>query len=107
MYLLQHEREADRDDGHAAGQQVSLYVQRGCSFCAAAQRLLQARAVAFRAYDITDDSRTREELSRRTGLTLPQIFIDDEPIGGFDGLQRLDRDGRLRALAPTTRKDGQ
>jgi glutaredoxin 3 len=85
--------------GRHSGARVSLYLQRGCRFCAAAERLLRARGVAFDAFDVTDDPSARDELVRRTGAaTLPQLFVDGAPIGGFAELQRLDRDGGLRRV---------
>jgi len=55
--------------------------------------------VQFEEIDVTDDPQLRaemERLSRR--MTVPQIFIDDEPIGGYDDAQELDANGELDRL---------
>jgi glutaredoxin 3 len=87
---------------------VKLYIQRGCRFCAAAKRLLEARCVQFAEVDVTDDQAARERLVRLGGMaTLPQLFVGDRPVGGFDAMQALDRSGRLtQALEADGRPQG-
>lgn len=78
---------------------VRIYTRRWCGYCVAAERLLRAKGVAFEEIDATGDRELRGWLAEATGRsTVPQIFIDDQPIGGYDDLQALDRSGRLDDL---------
>jgi glutaredoxin 3 len=78
---------------------VKIYTRRWCGYCAAAERLLAQKGVAFEQVDATGDPELRRWLAEATGRsTVPQIFIDDEPIGGYDDLRALDRSGRLDEL---------
>lgn len=66
---------------------VVIYTASYCPYCDAAKRLLRSKGIAFREIDVTDDAAAREDLVRRTGRqTVPQIFFDDEPMGGYDDL---------------------
>ena len=61
--------------------------------------LLTKKGLDFEDIPIGNDPQLREELQERSGLrTVPMIFIDDEPIGGFDELYMLDRSGDLDRL---------
>lgn len=79
---------------------IEIYTQFGCPYCARAISLLQAKGVAYTEYDTTMDRARREEMvARKPGArTVPQIFIDDEAIGGSDDMAALDRAGKLDAL---------
>ena len=78
---------------------VVIYGTNFCSYCGAAQMLLTKKGVNYEFVLVSDDAELREDVMRRSGQrTVPQIFIDDEPIGGFDELCALDKDGRLDAL---------
>lgn len=77
---------------------VLIYSQRPCGYCERAKALLRRRGLAFEEVDLTGLHSERMALTRRTGmLTVPQIFIDGELIGGFDELSQLDSSGRLSA----------
>lgn len=61
--------------------------------------LLTKKGVNYEFVLVSDDAELREDVMRRSGQrTVPQIFIDNEPIGGFDELCALDKDGHLDAL---------
>jgi glutaredoxin 3 len=78
---------------------VKLYTRRWCGYCSAAERLLAQKGIAFEQIDTTGDPALRKWLLGATGrATVPQIFVDDAPIGGYDDLRALDRSGRLDAL---------
>jgi len=78
---------------------VKLYTRRWCGYCVAAERLLKQKAVDFEHIDTTGDPEIRRWLVEATGrTTVPQIFIDGAPVGGYDDLKALDRTGRLDAL---------
>jgi len=69
-----------------------------CPYCIAAKRLLNKKGVRFE--DITVSTREmRREIEQRSGQrTVPQIFINDKPIGGFNELSELEEDGQLDGL---------
>jgi glutaredoxin 3 len=75
---------------------IKLYSTTYCSYCRAAKALLEQRHLPFTEIDCSEDSATRERLVNETGRrTVPQIYLDGIPVGGFDELQRLDRSGDL------------
>jgi glutaredoxin 3 len=79
--------------------QVVIYTTNYCPYCTAAKALLRSKKVQFEEIDVTDDPGRRiemEKLSQRR--TVPQIFVDGKPIGGYDEARRLDADGELDRL---------
>ncbi len=80
---------------------VRLYSTLICPYCIRAKLLLRERGIPYDEVDVTGDSEKRAWLAQETGRrTVPQIFVDDESIGGFDELRSLDRSGELsRKLA--------
>ena len=79
--------------------EVRIYTTRYCPYCHAATALLTEKRVPFEEIDVTGDEAARADLAQRTGRrTVPQVFIDGEPIGGYDDLAALDRSGRLDEL---------
>lgn len=80
---------------------VTLYTKATCPFCINAKILLQNKGVAFTDIDytqISDDEKA--ELSAKTNgyRTVPQIFIGEQFIGGFDQLNKLNQSGELDQL---------
>lgn len=79
---------------------VSMYSTAVCPFCQMAERLLRAKGVA--AIDkirVDLDPERRVEMMEKTGRrTVPQIYIGDLHVGGFDDLAALDAAGRLDEL---------
>jgi glutaredoxin 3 len=68
-----------------------------CPYCIRAKVLLKERGIPYEEIDVTGDPAARAWLVSTTGRrTVPQIFIDDQPIGGFDELRELDRSGELQ-----------
>lgn len=82
---------------------VTIYLTPWCPYCVRAKALLQRKGVAFTEVDVSDDPGRRTWLRDATGQrTVPQIFINDRPIGGCDELHALERAGTLdKLLAPT------
>ncbi len=76
---------------------VTLYTTPYCGYCLAAKRLLATKHVAFAEIDVAADPARRREMIQRAngGRTVPQIFIGDEHVGGFDEINALDRAGKL------------
>lgn len=78
---------------------VDVYSTTYCPYCRAAERLLTAKGVNFNLYDVTHDPEKRQWLVKVTGrTTVPQIFINDQPVGGFTDIQALDQRGELDIL---------
>jgi glutaredoxin 3 len=79
--------------------EVLMYTTPVCPYCSAAKGLLKKKGVAFREIDIAADAAQREEMMQRTGQrTVPQIFIGERHVGGFNDLAALDQRGELNAL---------
>ena len=73
---------------------VVLYTKDYCRFCAQAKELLNSRGAEFTEIDVTHDADLQAEMIERAGRrTVPQIFIDDRHVGGFDDLKALDAAG--------------
>ncbi|GMV02249.1 MAG: glutaredoxin 3 [Burkholderiaceae bacterium] len=79
---------------------VLMYCTATCPYCVRAERLLEARGVAaIEKVRIDLDPSRREEMIARTGRrTVPQIYIGERHVGGFDDLAELDQDGELVPL---------
>ena len=79
---------------------VEIYSTMWCGYCARARALLQKKGVAFDDIDVDADTSKRDEMIERAGgrMTVPQIFIDGQHIGGSDELAALERAGKLNAL---------
>lgn len=78
---------------------VTMYTQGFCGYCSAARKLLQSKGVRYEEIDVTLDSERRREMMDRSGRrTLPQIFIGDAHVGGYDDLATLEREGGLDEL---------
>lgn len=79
---------------------VEIYTKFTCGFCHRAKRLLDQKGVEYTEYDITMGGEKKREMQQRKpdAMTVPQIFIDDQAIGGSDDLAALDRGGKLDAL---------
>jgi glutaredoxin 3 len=77
-----------------------MYSTGVCPFCQRAEALLKARGVAdIDKIRVDLDPVRRDEMVSRTGRrTVPQIFIGETHVGGFDDLAALDRDGKLAPL---------
>ncbi len=80
--------------------QVVIYTTQLCGYCHAAKRLLSEKGVSFAEIDVSGDPGRRAEMMQRANgrRTVPQIFIGDVHIGGFDDLAVLDRSGKLDPL---------
>jgi len=76
---------------------IEIYSQAFCGYCHRAKKLLDDKGVAYEEIDVMmEPSKRREMLDRSEGrTTTPQIFINDEGIGGSDELAELNRSGEL------------
>lgn len=85
---------------------VRMYSTAVCPYCDRARALLTRKGATFTEIKIDEDATQRDEMLRLSGgrRTVPQIFIGDRHVGGFDDLYALDRKGELDPLlkAPGT-----
>jgi glutaredoxin 3 len=79
---------------------VTIYTRSWCGYCAAAKDLLRAKGAAFDEIDIEAKSGARQEMvGKAAGRTsVPQIFIGERHVGGYDDLIALERAGKLDPL---------
>jgi glutaredoxin 3 len=75
---------------------IRIYTTRWCGYCVRAKALLDGKGIEYEEIALDDDAAFRQKLFDLTGgWTVPQILIDDRPIGGYTELWRLARDGGL------------
>lgn len=76
---------------------VEIYTWSTCPFCLRAKSLLNKKGVNFTEYSIDGDEDARAKMAQRANgrRSLPQIFINDNHIGGCDDIHGLDRQGKL------------
>lgn len=78
---------------------VSIYATAVCPYCVMAERLLVSKGVSVTKIRVDLDVEKRVEMMERTGRrTVPQIYIDEYHVGGYDDLSALDRSGKLDNL---------
>jgi glutaredoxin 3 len=76
-----------------------MYTTRWCPYCIAARRLFDSLGVAYQDIDVGGDPGLRAEMERRSGRhTVPQIWIGDRHVGGFDDVNALHARGQLMPL---------
>lgn len=79
---------------------IDIYTQPGCPFCQKALALLNSKGVKFNQINAPRGTPEREEAIKRSGgkTTVPQIFINDQAIGGCDDLFQLENSNQLNDL---------
>ncbi|MHA6126753.1 glutaredoxin 3 [Pseudomonas fluorescens group sp. PF-1] len=78
---------------------VTLYTTDTCPYCRSAKSLLASKGITLQEINIqTQPGKLEEMLSRSGRRSVPQIFIGDTHIGGFDDLAKLDRQGGLMSM---------
>jgi glutaredoxin 3 len=78
---------------------VQIYSKQQCPFCVRAKGLLAKKGVAYEEIDVENDDTTRAWLVETTGQrTVPQVFVDGRPLGGFTEVDALDKEGKLDAI---------
>lgn len=83
---------------------IRMYSTTICPYCDRARALLTRKGATFTEIKIDEDAARRDEMLRLSGgrRTVPQIFIGDLHVGGFDDLYALDRKGELDPLLKAT-----
>ena len=79
---------------------IEVYSTAVCPYCVSAKRLLKSKGLEWTEVMVDAEPGRREEMLQRSGgrRTVPQIFINDHHVGGFDDLVAADRSGKLAEL---------
>ena len=79
---------------------IIMYTGPMCAFCDAAKRLLKRNNASFKEVNIGSDLKIREEMIKKSNgrRTVPQIFIEDNHIGGYEELRTLEKNGELKNI---------
>ena len=78
--------------------EVIMYATRFCPYCMRARRLLKNKGVEFEEIRVGSGNALWREMEEKSGRnTVPQIFINAEPVGGYDDIALLDQQGELDA----------
>jgi len=82
---------------------IKLYSSGFCGYCVAAKNFLQKRGLEFVEVRVDLDPAERQQMVERAGRTsVPQIFIGDTHVGGYEDMIALDRQGGLQPLLETS-----
>jgi len=79
---------------------IEVYSIAVCPYCVAAKNLLKAKGLEWSEVRVDTDPVQRDAMLERSGgrRTVPQIFINDQLVGGYDDLVAADRSGKLKQL---------
>ena len=79
---------------------IIMYTGPLCNFCDAAKRLLARNNLKYQEIDISSTADLREEMIKKSNgrRTIPQIFFDDQHIGGYQELRALEKENKLKDL---------
>ena len=79
---------------------IEVYSTGYCPYCVSAKNLLKSKGLEWTEVMVDTDPARRDEMLQRSGgrRTVPQIFINDQHVGGFDDLVAADRSGKLAEL---------
>ncbi len=82
---------------------VVIYSTPYCPYCLMAKRLLSKKGVAYEDIDVSGNWELRDKLVEMSGgrMTVPQIWIGETHVGGYDDLSALERAGKLDPLLAT------
>lgn len=80
--------------------EVEIYSSPLCGFCYRAKHLLESKGISFTEIDVLMNGQRKQEMVQRAGgrTSVPQIFINDQHVGGCDDLYALERQGELDAM---------
>ena len=76
---------------------IIVYTGPFCNFCDAAKRLLKRNGLSFSEIDVSSGEKIKEEMIKKSNgqRTIPQIFFDEDHIGGYQELRELEKSGKL------------
>ncbi len=83
--------------------EIIIYTKDSCPYCDRAKQFLKAKGANYTEIRIDNDTALQNEVMTRSGRrTVPQIFINDKSVGGFDDIVALERAGKLDVLLNAT-----
>ena len=79
---------------------ITIYTGPVCNYCDAAKRLLKRNNVSFSEINIAEVDEALDEMLKKTNgkKTIPQIFFDDQHIGGYEEIRALEKNNKLQDL---------
>ena len=79
---------------------IIMYTGPMCNFCEAAKRLFSRNNIKFKEIDISTKDGLRDEMIKKSNgkRTIPQIFFDDQHVGGYVELRELEKTGKLNNI---------
>jgi glutaredoxin 3 len=78
---------------------ITIYSKPHCPYCVLAKELLDLKKVEYTEIDLIKDIDKKDEMIKKSGrMTVPQIFIGDKHIGGYDNLKELEDKGELEKM---------
>ncbi len=81
---------------------IEIYTRASCPYCIMAKDLLRQKGMTFKETEISGNEGLRNEMIRRSSRhTVPQIFFNGEPFGGYDDIATLDTKGELDKVLRT------
>ena len=79
---------------------VTIYTGHYCNYCDAEKRLLTRNNVQYKEINVTEVDGAKDEMIKKANgkKTIPQIFFNDEHIGGYDEVRALEKENKLKNL---------
>jgi NADH-dependent peroxiredoxin subunit F len=85
---------------------LEIYSKDWCPYCAKAKALLRSEGISYEEFDVTHDKSREKEMINRSGRrTVPQLFLDGRPLGGYDDLAKLHGEGLLTSMLGLKERD--
>jgi glutaredoxin 3 len=76
---------------------LTIYTKDYCPYCIKAKNLLDSLGATYEEVDISSTPEIIIDLAKKSGMrTVPQIFLGDECLGGFDNIHAMNQEGKLR-----------
>ena len=79
---------------------IIIYTGPFCNYCDAAKKLLTRNNATFKEVNVSTVKGAKEEMVKKANgkMTIPQIFFDDQHIGGYDEVRALEKENKLKDL---------
>ena len=79
---------------------VTIYTGPYCNYCDAAKRLLARNNATYKEINVAEVDGAKEEMIKKANgkKTIPQIFFDDQHIGGYDEVRALEKENKLQGM---------
>lgn len=79
---------------------IEIYTKNSCPYCDMAKNLLKNKGATWKEINLSKEPEKTDEMMQRADgrMTVPEIFIDNKLVGGYDDLAKLEREGKLNQL---------